>query len=130
MCSSKDRQRQSVLVKKLYDAGYLFSLDSKAFNKKGLIENPPIHDELFFIDIPKSEHRLIKIIVEEFIDEPLMAPNGFHVLSGSMRILYGQENIDRQIKEIIGNEMPCGLIWYFNVKRSCSTIKGSDKCIN
>lgn len=96
------------------DNGHQLSIDQKAFTKEDLINEFPKWEDLHYIHI--SDCEAADAFVRENLDQPLMAPNGYHKLGGTLRDLYGQENIDRQCKQIIDSDPSAGLVTFLSVR--------------
>ena len=98
----------------LHDAGYIVSIVNTAWYTK---TSPPIWCHLYRGELSEREYKLVDTMVQKILDEEgLTAPNGYHAMSGNLRMLYGQDNIDRQVKEIHDSGRPCGLIWHLELQ--------------
>jgi len=107
-------ERRNIL-KILYDAGYVVLIVNTEYNL--VRSGKPNWGSLYQGELSKRECRLVDAMVQKFLDEEgITAPNGYHVISGNFRTLYGQDNIDRQIKDIKDSGLPCGLIWHLELR--------------
>jgi len=95
--------------------GYQVSIEQEAFTRDDLLNGFPKWDDLHY-DVNISDRDAADIYVSKRLDEPLMAPNGFHRLGGSLRDLCGQENIDRQCNQIIDSGLSAGLVTFCRIR--------------
>lgn len=90
---------------------FQISIDSQTFTFEKLKTDPPTWESLHYDGISDQEERkLADDTMEQALNNPIM-------FNGDPRFIYGQENIDRQIKEIFDKKLKCALIWFYRIKK-------------